>query len=412
MLTQVVRGKTLPPEVVAHVLAKTDGVPLFMEELLSMLLEAGFLQEDGEHYVLTGSLPATAIPTTLQDLLRARLDQWPEAQAVVQLGATLGREFSYDVLQAASAMEAPQLEQCLAPVIAAEILYQRGVPPHATYTFKHALIQDAAYQSLLKSTRQQYHQRIAQVVAERFPETAKTQPELLAYHYTEAGLIAHAMPYWRRAGQRAIERSAYTEAIGHLRQGLEVLSALPDTRERAQHELPLQIALGLAFSATRGHSAPEVGQAYARARALCQQVDDPRQLSATLAGLLRFYLVRGDLQAAHEVGDQLLCLGQNQHDPTLLLWGHFGLGATLYRLGELTAARTHLEQGITLYDPVQHCGLAFHDGAHGADLGVICRSWSAMVLWHLGYPEQSLQRSRQALHLAQELSHPSACLWG
>jgi DNA-binding winged helix-turn-helix (wHTH) protein/predicted ATPase len=371
MLTQVVHGKALPPEVVAHVLAKTDGVPLFVEELLGMLLDTGLLQEDEDRYVLTGPLSASAIPATLQDLLRARLDQLPEAQDVVQLGATLGREFSYDVLQVVSALEAPALKQRLAPVIAAEILYQRGVPPRATYTFKHALIRDAAYQSLRKSTRQQYHQRIAQAVAERFPETAETQPELLAYHYTEAGLIAHAIPYWQRAGQRAIERSAYTEAIGHLRQGLEVLSALPDTRERAQHELPLQIALGLAFSVIRGHSAPEVGQTYARARALCQQVDEPRQLSATLAGLLRFYLVRGDLRAARRVGEQLLRLGQSQH-----------------------------------------CGLAFHHGAHGADLGVICRSWSAMVLWHLGYPEQSLQRNREALHLAQELSHPLSLSMG
>jgi tetratricopeptide (TPR) repeat protein len=249
-------------------------------------------------------------------------------------------------------------------------------------------------------------------MAERFPETAETQPELLAYHSTEAGLIAHAMPYWQRAGQRAIERSAYTEAISHLRKGLEVLSALPDTHERAQHELPLQIALGLAFSATKGHSASEVGQTYTRARALCQQVDAPRQLSATLAGLLRFYLVRGELRAAREVGGQLLRLAESQHDTTLLLWGHFGLGATLYRLGELTAARTHLEQGIALYDPVQHCGLAFHYGAHGADLGVICRSWSAMVLWHLGYPEQSLQRNREALHLAHKLSHPLSLSMG
>jgi predicted ATPase len=328
---------------------------------------------------------------------------------VAQYAAVIGRQFAYDLLSMVSQLDAATLQRELRRLVEAEIVYHRGVPPQAYYFFKHVLIRDAAYESLLKSTRQQYHQRIAQVLESQFPETVEAQPELLAHHYTEAGLVAHAMPYWQRAGQRAIDRSAYAEALGHLSKGLEVLGALPETRERAQYELPLQTALGLVFTATKGHSAPEVGRTYTRAQALCQQVEDPRQLSATLAGLRRFYLTRGEIQAAREVGEQLLRLAHSQQDTALLLWGHFGLGAPLYELGELTAARTHLERGIALYDPVQHRGLAFH---YGADLGVICRAWSAMVLWHLGYPEQSLRRTREALQLAQELSHPFSLFMG
>jgi predicted ATPase len=409
MVARLTHGKPLPTEVLHHVVTKTDGVPLFVEELTKMLLESGLLTEADNRYMLVGPLPSLAIPATLHDSLMARLDRLAAVKAVAQLGATLGRQFSYHLLQAVSPMDEPTLQHGLQQLVDAELLYCRGVPPQATYLFKHALIQEAAYQSLLKSTRQQYHQRIAQVLTEQFSETVQTQPELLAYHYTEAGLSAQAIIYWQRAGQRAIDRSAYAEAIGHLNKGLEVLDSLPDTPERAQRELALQTALGLVLTATRGHGAPEVGRTYARARALCQQVDDPRQLSATLAGLRRFYLVRGELQTAREIGEQLLRLAQRQQDTALLLWGHFGLGAPLYHLGELAAARAHLEQGIALYDPVQHRGLAFH---YGADLGVICRSWAAMVLWHLGYPEQSLQRSREALTLARELAHPFSLFMG
>ena len=409
MVARLTHDKPLPTEVLHHVVTKTDGVPLFVEELTKMLLESGLLTEADNRYMLAGPLPSLAIPVTLHDSLMARLDRLAAVKAVAQLGATLGRQFSYHLLQAVSPIDEPTLQRGLKQLVDAELLYCRGVPPQATYLFKHALIQEAAYQSLLKSTRQQYHQRIAQVLTEQFAETAETQPELLAYHYTEAGLSAQAIIYWQRAGQHAIDRSAYAEAIGHLNKGLEVLDSLPDTPERAQRELALQTALGLVLTATRGHGAPEVGRTYARARALCQQVDDPRQLSATLAGLRRFYLVRGELQTAREIGEQLLRLAQRQHDTALLLWGHFGLGAPLYHLGELAAARVHLEQGIALYDPVQHRVLAFH---YGADLGVICRSWAAMVLWHLGYPEQSLQRNREALTLARELAHPFSLFMG
>ena len=216
MTGRVAHGKALPPEVVEQVVAKTDGVPLFVEELTKMVLESGLLQEREERYELTGPLPPLAIPTTLHDSLMARLDRLATVKGLAQLGATLGREFSYELLHAVSPWDEAALRRGLQQLVEAEFLYQQGLPPQATYLFKHALIQEAAYQSLLKSTRQQYHQRIAQVLEARFPEICETQPELLAHHYTEAGLLAQAIPYWQQAGQRALERSATLEAVAHL----------------------------------------------------------------------------------------------------------------------------------------------------------------------------------------------------
>ena len=240
-------------------MAKTDGVPLFVEELTKMVLESGLLQEHDERYELTGPLPALAIPTTLHDSLMARLDRLAAVKALAQLGATLGREFSYELLQAVSPWDEATLHRGLHQLVAAEFLYQQGLPPQATYRFKHALIQEAAYQSLLRSTRQQHHLYIAQVLEARFPEVCVTQPELLAHHYTEAGLSAQAIPYWQRAGQRAIERSANVEAISHLSKGLALLKTLPDTPERAQQELAIQASLGPVLIATKGYAAPRGG---------------------------------------------------------------------------------------------------------------------------------------------------------
>ena len=232
MVTRVAGGKRLPSEVMNHTVTQTDGVPLFIEELTKAVLESGLLRETDDHYELTGPLSAVAIPTTLQDSLMARLDRLGTAKGMAQWGATLGRQFSYALLQAVSQREEATLQRELGRLVEAELLYQRGVVPQATYLFKHALIQEAAYQSLLRSTRQYYHQRAARVLTEQFPETAEMQPELVAYHYTEAGCNAQAVPYWQRAGQRAIERSAHVEAVAHLTRGLDVLMTLPETQER------------------------------------------------------------------------------------------------------------------------------------------------------------------------------------
>ena len=289
LIAHRVGGKALPAEVVAHIVAKTDGVPLYVEELTKMLLASDLLRADAEHYVLTGPLSTTAIPETLQDSLMARLDQLATAKEVAQLGAVLGREFPYDMLRAIASQDEATLQDGLARLVAAELLYQRGRPPRSRYSFKHALIQDAAYASLLRSTRQQVHQQVAQVLEARFPDLCEMQPELLAQHYTEAGLHEPAVASWQRAGHQALERSAYVEAISHLTTGLDVLQHLPETPERHRHELDLQLTLAQALHASKGQAAPQVEQAYARARELCGQVDDTSQLFRTMLGLFRFY---------------------------------------------------------------------------------------------------------------------------
>jgi class 3 adenylate cyclase/predicted ATPase len=403
---QVAHGKTLPPEVVEQVVAKTDGVPLFVEELTKMVLESGLLQAREEGYALTGPLPPLAIPATLHDSLMARLDRLAAVKALAQLGATLGREFSYEVLRAVAPWDEETLRRGLQQLVAAEFLYQQGLPPQATFRFKHALIQEAAYQSLLRSTRQRHHQHIAQVLEIRFPETAETQPELLAHHYTQAGLTEQAVHYWQRAGQRALERSANLEAVAHLTKGLELLATLPDTPERLQHELDMLTTLGPALTNTRGPGSPAVEQVYTRARELCHQVGEPRQLFRVLWGLWRFYNYRAELQRAGELGQQLLTLAQQVQDPALLLEAHHALWPTLFYLGELTAARGHLEQGMALYDPQQHRSHAFLYGGH--DPGSCCQGYTASTLWALGYPDQALKSSDKGLTLARELAHPAS----
>jgi len=403
MVEKVAGGKTLPPEVLHQVAAKTDGVPLFVEELTKMVLESELLKEKNGYYELTDPLPPLAIPATLHDSLMTRLDRLSTVKETAQLAATLGREFSYELLQAVSPLDETTLQRDLHRLVNAELFYQKGFPPQARYIFKHALIQDAAYQSLLKSKRQRYHQQVAQTLAERFPETAETQPELLAHHYTAAGLIPQAIPVWQRAGQNAMERSALIEASDHFAKGLELLKALPETSKRAQQELTLQIALGAPLMATRGYAAPEVEKVYARARELCHQVGETPQLFRVLLGLFAFYLVRAEFRTAHELGEQLLRLAQNGPNPARLLGAYQALGLASFYLGEFVSARKHLEQGVALYDPQKHSSHALRSGQ---DPGVICLCHMPWVLWYLGYPDQALQKSLEALALAQELSHP------
>jgi class 3 adenylate cyclase/predicted ATPase len=402
MLGGITGRMALPAEVIEQVVSKTDGVPLFVEELTKMVLESGLLRAEEDHYALIGPLPPLAIPTTLQDSLMARLDRLAPVREVVQLGATLGREFSYELLQAVAPWDEATLQRGLAQLVDAELLYQRELPPQARYFFKHALIQETAYHSVLKSKRQHYHQKIVQVLEERFTDVVETQPELLAHHYTEAGLIAPAIPYWQRAGQQAVERSANIEAISHLAKGIELLKTLPDTLERAEQELSLQMSLGVSLQAIKGQGNPEVEKAYARAQDLCRVIGAPTQLSPVL-GLFRFYFARADLQRAYELAEQLLHLAQNRHDPALLIEAHRGLATALCHLGEQTSARKHFEQGIALYEPQQHSTHAF---LYGQDPGVTCLSYLARVLWLLGYPDQALKKSHEALILARGLSHP------
>jgi predicted ATPase len=409
MIARQTGGNALPAEVVRQIVVKTDGVPLFVEELTKAVLESEVLRETDGHYELTSPLPTLAIPATLQDSLMARLDRLVTAKGLAQLGATLGRQFTYELLQAVAPLDDLTLQRELARLVAAELLYQRGLPPRAMYIFKHALIQEIAYQSLLKRTRQQYHQRVAQVLEERFPEIAETQPELLAQHYTAAGLNEPAIAYWRRAAQRAVERSAHLEAISHLTTALALLKTAPDGPECTRQELDLQTALGLALVATKGFAAPEVAKAYGRARELCREGGEPRQLFQVLRGLWEFYDLRAEMPTARELAEHLLTLAQRVQDAGLLLVAHEVLGETVLWLGEFALARQHAEQTMALYDRQQHRALAFLYG--GYDPGVHGCSFLAHALWYLGYPDQALRMSQEALTLGQGSAHPHSLVF-
>jgi class 3 adenylate cyclase/predicted ATPase len=405
LIAQRARGKTLPAEVVQHIVAKTDGVPLYVEELTKMLLASPLLREAADQYVLTGPLRTVAIPDTLQAALMARLDQLKTAKEVAQLGAVLGREFTYELLQAIAPQDEHTLQAGLAQLVHAELVYQRGRPPRARYMFKHALIQDAAYASLLKSTRQQVHQQIAQVLEARFPALVETPPELLAHHYTAAGCAEQAVRYWQQAGEHASERSANLEAVSHFTTGIELLTTLPETPERIQHALTLHIALGAALQMAKGQGAPEVEQAYTQAYALCQQVGETPELAPVLLGLLNFYTGRAQFHTARELGDTLLRLTQRDPNPALAVLVHHRLGQTHLYLGALSAARLHLEAGIALDTPVQRRALMVRIA--GDNAGVGCRIHVALTLWVLGYPAQALARRHDALTLAHALGPPN-----
>jgi class 3 adenylate cyclase/predicted ATPase len=401
LILGIAGSKMLPPQVIEQVATKTDGVPLFVEELTKMVLESGLLREEADRYELVGSLPPLAIPATLQDSLMARLDRLATVKVVAQMGATIGRAFPYALLQAVAALDEDTLRAELGKLVEAELLYQRGVPPRAIYTFKHALIQDAAYQTLLKSTRPQYHRRIAQALEARFPELVETQPELLAHHYTEAGLGTEALPYWQRAGEKAAARSAYPEAIAHLTRALDLLDALPQGPARVQREITLRLARGASLMAARGYASPEVELEYGRARALCRHVEDSPFLFRVLGGLHVFYLARGELETARQFAQQCMTLAERGGDTTHVVRSSTMLGQVGLHLGDVSLTREHLARGISLYRAGR-----YRPRAAGQDPIVVSLSYDAWCLWFVGFPDRASELSREALALAHERAQP------
>ena len=404
MVGQITGGRALPESMLRQIVHKTDGVPLFVEELTKMVLESGLLHEVNGDYELAGPLAPLAIPATLQDSLMARLDRLAPVKEIAQVGAAIGREFSYELIQAVANLPEDMLQDGLAQLVEAELLYPKNIPANGTiYVFKHALIQDTAYESLLKSTRQQYHLRIAEVLKDRFTETILTQPELLAQHYTEAGIKETAVVYWEMAGRRAIEHSANVEAINHLAKGLELLQALPENVQRHERELELLTYLGVATTAIKGYADPEVEKVYTRARELCQHVERTPRLSSAMLGLWKGALIRSDLQRAHELAQECMRLTANKKDPELRLTAHIMLGAVLLYRGEIISAHEYLTEAVRLYNPLEHHSEAFD---YGEDPGVVGLVYLAFAAWILGYPDQALKHSDDALALAKKLDHP------
>ena len=401
LIEEVAGGKALPDEIVADVVAKTDGVPLFIEELTKTLLESELLEEGPGRYELAGPLPPLAIPNTLHDSLMARLDRLSAIKGLAQLGAAIGREFSYSLLRAVSPWNQRLLDEGLAQLVAAEFLYQHGAPPEATYRFKHALIQDAAYQSLLKSTRQLHHQRIAGALESGFPEIAETKPELLAHHYTQAGLVQQAVPYWHAAGQRALQRFANLEASNHARRGLELLATLPDSPQRTKQELALQLLLGPSLSPVSGPQSVE--HIYARALELAREVGGTPELFPALAGLAYAQIVRGRMREARALAEEFLELAEPQHDALVSAAGHCMVAYAAWWQGDVVDVRDHSRQGLALYDPDRHrAGIA----AYNQNPGIICGYLDALADWVLGYPAQAHLAMEKAVAYGKELQQP------
>jgi predicted ATPase len=398
LIRKAARKRDLPEEWVEEIVRRSDGVPLFAEELTKTVLESH------SEPPTEGEVPELHIPESLQDSLMARLDALGPVKELAQVGAVLGREFDYELLLAVSPMEEAKLREALAAAVREELFYQRGTPPEATYLFKHALIRDAAYQSLLRVTRQRHHRRVAETLIELIPAAAESQPELVAYHLTEAASAESAITWWQRAGERAAERSANAEAAGHFKNALRLVAGLPQGRTRDEQELQLRLALGPPLGAVRSYGDPEVQHGYARARELCARIGESPSLAPALWGLAHVKFNQGELLEAQKLGEEHMRLAERSGDPDLLLEAHHILWATSCWMGELREAEAHVSGGLSLYRSARHSSLRLLYGAH--DPGVCCHGLASLTLWALGRPGEAFERSQQSIALAEKLAHP------
>jgi class 3 adenylate cyclase/predicted ATPase len=402
IVERITGGKPIPPEVHEQIVAKTDGIPLFVEELTKAVLESGLLVEEGARYVLCGPLLPLAIPATLHDSLMARLDHLSPVKEVAQMAAAIGREFTYELLAAISPMQEAELRKALALLISSGLVFARGMPPTAVYAFKHALVQDIAYETSLRTTRQQLHARIARTLEEKFPETALNRPELVAHHYALAGMASEGSLYLYRAGQLAAARSANIEAVNHLRKGLELLSALPETPDRRRQELDLQVALGARLIALKGFAAEETVGAYRRAQELSQQIGNIATMFPALYGEWLYHTARAEHRTAKGIAMRFLELASGHQDGAPNVMAHRVAGVTHLCLAEYDPSRTHLQSVLSQYDPAAHGELALR---YGTDPAVSSASFLSWVLWLQGAPREAIEMRAQGIARARELNH-------
>jgi class 3 adenylate cyclase/predicted ATPase len=403
LVAQIAGGKALPGDVIEQIADRTDGVPLFVEELTKSVLESGVLREEAERYVLERALPPLAIPTSLHASLLARLDRSASVRRIAQIGAAIGREFPYTLLRAVSRLPEKELQPALGVLVASGLVLQRGMPPEAVYGFKHALVQDAAHGSLLRNTRQQLHEQIAEALATDSPEMVDTQPELFAQHYAEAGLVEKSVDFWGKAGRRSAARSAMVEAAAQFQKALDQLALLPDDVERQRQELEFLSAMGAVLTVVRGFAAPETGHAYARARALWDQLGSPSEFLQIPYEQSRYHAHRGEFDIALRLDEDLLRLSRQRDDSTGLALGHLSTGRNLMLAGKFALSRSHLEEVLALYDPISQ--RSFVDYASDAP-HVTSQALLGIVLFCLGYPDQASVQSSAAIAEARRLAHP------
>jgi serine/threonine protein kinase/predicted ATPase len=397
-------GPAVSDAVIEQVYDRADGVPLFVEEFTKMVQESAALDRTGAGGVPGPTVPGHEIPSTLQDLVMARLDRMEGGRELAQLAAVLGREFSHELLAAVAAVDELTLQAELAKLAQADIVYSKGRPPRCTYFFKHALLEDALYNALVKARRQQFHRRIGEVLEAQFPQTAETQPELLGHHFSEAGLTEKAVGYWLKAGQRSGERSAFCEAIGHLTRGLALVGTLEASRARDDWELRFLTKLAPAYVAARGYAAPEAGPLFVRARELCQRIGDQQQQFGIMLGTWEWHIVRGDLRACVDQAADGMALAESQHDPGMMMEALFMPGVTMFYRGRFAGAQACYENALGAYDDRQRT--KFWTTYTGHDAGVTHRCYLALALWHLGHPDRAVQAAREARELARTIGHP------
>src|SRR5262245_38426379 len=399
-----VTGKELPQEIQEQIICKTDGVPLFVKELTISVLESGLVKDEGCRYVTAiDPVPPFAIPVTLLGSLTARLDRLGPAREIAQIGAAIGHEFSHQLL--ADVVPAPvnSLNAGLKQLAAAELISVDGEPPDATYIFKHALVQDAAYGMLSRSKRQQVHRQISDALEKNFPNTIETRPELLAHHLAEAGLIPRAVDYLRKAGQRAIKHSANTEAIGHLNNALALLRSLPADAAHAQMALELEVMLGQALIASRGYAAPETKKTLSRAKMLMDDRTDPAKRLSVLYGIWAGHYVGGEATKQRRAAIEFLAEAERHNDIAARCMAHRVSGTTCLVRGGFDAGLRHLKQARAIFDYEDHSRFRFQ---YGPDIGAATLCYLSWALWHIGHVEQATKVADEALRRAEALSHP------
>jgi predicted ATPase/class 3 adenylate cyclase len=408
MVIDVTDGMELPPEVYDQIIRKTDGVPLFVEELTKTVLESGQLHVAGDRYIAIPPLRSFAIPETLHDSLIARLDRLVSVKEIAQIGAALGREFSYRLLATVAPTAGVPLEAALAQLSAAELIFARGEPPDSTYVFKHALVQEAAYASVLHSKRLLLHGKIAEALKEHFPETVESHPGLMAHHLAEAGLPERAIEYLKKAGEHAILRSANVEAISHLKRALELFQSLFDHQAQTHKALELVVLLSQAMIAGRGYAAAETKEVLLQAKALIDESTDPAQKFSILYGIWACYYVGGEVVLQRDAALDFVREAERLGDTAALCLSHRALGTTYVTMGEFVAGRQHLERARALYDPHEHARFRYQ---YGQDIGATALCYLSWALWHLGYFDQASEVAAQAVRHADEVSHPHTMVY-
>jgi len=406
MVGNITGGMRLPAEVHRQIVEKTDGVPLFVEELTKNILESGLLTRHLDRYVLSGPLPGLAIPATLHDSLMARLDRLGPVKEVAQTAAAIGREFSYDLLAAVSPLSFAELHNALDQLIDAELVFRHRRAQQGGYIFKHALVQDAAYQSLLKSARMQLHERIAASLEQRYPEVVVVQPEILAHHYSEAGLAELSIVNWLKAGTLAASRYAHLEAIAYLRLGLAKLVEVAEPEKSSAMEIELQAALGLSLIAIKGFASPEVGAVFTRAEQLCLVTGNRPALSDALRGLWNYHIVKGEVQRALQIAARSLTIAEEDNDPTRLLVAHQGLSGKMW-LGDFVASCEHISKALSFESGIAEDETTKDENLSiGADARVFVRAYGCHALWHTGEFERATELSEEGIARARVLEEP------